>query len=309
MSVRGSRAEYEKRMHRVLEHVDRNLDRAIDLEELAGISHFSAFHFHRLFSAWTGETVGNYVRRRRVEVAAMRIAGQPDLSILDAALSVGFGSAEAFSRAFRQRFGAAPTSWRRQQAVARQERKPDQANRKPGQVPATRGVDDGRSIVDSSEAAMSVKVIDRKPVTVAYLRRVGPYGAAVSEFWQNAVYPWMVTNNLLGHVRYGISHDDPGITAPGKCRYDACVEVDPAFVATGKAQKTTLPGGRYAVMPWTGRVDQIGEAWMQLLRDWLPSSGLQLDARPSFEHYPADSTYDPESGMFSCELCIPVAPL
>lgn len=308
MTVRDSRAEYEQRMHRVLAHVDRHLERGIELAELAEVSHFSPYHFHRLFSAWMGETVGDYLRRRRVEVAAMRLAAQPRLPVLQAALAVGFGSPEAFARAFKLHFGASPTEWRKAQAEQRN-RNPDQAKRNPGQASREAMRNHGISNAKPKEIPMNVTVIDRKPVTVAYLRRTGPYGEGISDFWQQTVYPWMVTNNLLGHVRYGISLDDPEITAPAKCRYDACVEVASDFVAVGKSQMTTLPGGKYAALAWTGRADEIEAAWLALLRDWLPSSGLQLDARPHFEHYPLDSTWDPETGAFSCEICIPVAPL
>ncbi|TBM80866.1 helix-turn-helix domain-containing protein, partial [Mycolicibacterium smegmatis] len=71
-------------------HIDAHLDEPLELAELADVAHFSAFHFHRLFAAWAGETLGDYVRRRRVEVAALRLATQPRVSVLDAALSMGF---------------------------------------------------------------------------------------------------------------------------------------------------------------------------------------------------------------------------
>lgn len=119
----------------------------------------------------------------------------------------------------------------------------------------------------------------------------------------------MVTNNLLGHPRFGISHDDPDITAPDKCRYDAGVEVPPGFVGAGPHLNTTIPGGKYAVTRYTGTVGDIGGAWAALLRDWLPSSGMQLDSRPFFEYYPLDSTYDPQTGVFDCDLSVPVAAL
>ena len=57
-------------MHGVLEHIDRHLDESLELATLAEVAHFSSFHFHRLFSAWMGETLGDYLRRRRLEVAA-----------------------------------------------------------------------------------------------------------------------------------------------------------------------------------------------------------------------------------------------
>jgi hypothetical protein len=70
---------------------------------------------------------------------------------------------------------------------------------------------------------MKVKLIERKPVKVTCLRHVGPYGQPLSEFWQRTVYPWMTANDQLGQPRYGISLDDPMITAADKCRYDAAV--------------------------------------------------------------------------------------
>ncbi|WP_410210957.1 GyrI-like domain-containing protein [Aquirhabdus sp.] len=310
MTSSSSRLEYEKRMHRVLEYIDQKLDQPLDLHQLAEIAYFSPYHFHRLFAAWMGETLGDYLRRRRVEVAAMRLAAQPHIRILNLALSVGFGSAEAFTRAFKSHFGCAPTTWRTQQHTIRNEySNPDQMNRKIGQTLATRLTDDEVSTHSEKERIMNVKLIDREPVTIAYLRHLGAYGEPISHFWQDVYVPWAITNNLMNHARYGISHDDPSITAPEQCRYDACAEVDVDYVVTGGAFKTMLAGGKYAALRYKGNGSQIEAAWASLLRDWLPSSGLQLDARPCFEYYPLDASYDPTTGTFECDLCIPVCPL
>lgn len=56
------RAEYETRMNRVLAHIDSHLDQALNTDSLADVAHFSLYHFHRLFTAWTGETLGEYLR-------------------------------------------------------------------------------------------------------------------------------------------------------------------------------------------------------------------------------------------------------
>ena len=303
MEKRDSRAEYEARMHRVLEHIDRHLDARLDLATLARVAHFSPFHFHRLFSAWMGETLGDYLRRRRVEIAAQRLAAQPRLPILQVALSVGFGSNEAFARAFRARFGRSASAWR---AQAARNRKAGQDNRNSGQAHAGKTVKHGPP---RKEVSMNVRLVDRKPVEVAYLRHNGPYGEAVAVFWKEKVYPWMAQNNLLGASRFGVGHDDPSVTEHDKCRYDACVEVPPGFAVHGGAQRTILPGGRYAVLPFRGTAAEVGAAWDALLRDWLPSSGLQLGSLPCIEHYPPKSNYDSTSGRFECELCIPVVPL
>jgi AraC family transcriptional regulator len=123
------------------------------------------------------------------------------------------------------------------------------------------------------------------------------------------VTPWMATNNLFGKPRYGISHDDPGITSADKCRYDACVEVPADFVASGPCFTTVIPGGSYAMTRYRGTGRDIGDSWTGLLRDWLPASGMQLDARPCFEYYPTDAAYDAASCAFECDICIPVVPL
>ena len=157
---------------------------------------------------------------------------------------------------------------------------------------------------------MKVTLIERPSATIAYFRYLGPYGEGVERFWQETYVPWAIMNRLgPDHARYGISHDDPSITAPEQCRYDACAEVPTDFVANGGALKATLPGGQYAVHRFEGTVEQVGLAWSALLRDWLPTSGLQLDARPAFEYYPKGASHNPETGEFECEICIPVMPL
>lgn len=282
-------------MHRVVEYIDYHLDGPLELDVLAAVANFSAFHFHRLFVAWMGETLGEYVRRRRLEVAAQRLAAQPRLAVTQVALAVGFGSTEAFSRAFKARFGRTPTAWRDADVSKR-----DQFDRNPNQAKPAPARQDG---------SMKVTIVDRQPTTIAYLRHVGPYGKEISDFWMHEVDPWMRTNNLYGRPRYGISLDDPGVTAPARLRYDAAVEVAPDFTGTGNYQKTVLPGGKYAVGQFQGDDRAIADAWGWIIREWLPDSGMQLDARPFFEHYPVDAKYDGATGQFECEICIPVAPL
>jgi AraC family transcriptional regulator len=304
-----NRVEYTQRMHRALEYIDKNLERSIELCELADVAHFSRFHFHRIFSAWLGETFGEYLRRRRLEVAASRLLAQRRLPVFSVALSVGFGSTEAFARAFKRRFGCTPTDWRKRESARRAHSNPDQSLGNSDQARAGRSAEDELSELPPPEAVMKVSVVDYQPIKVAYLRHVGPYGEALARFWQDVAYPWMVSNDLLGLTRYGISHDDPGVTAPEQCRYDAAVELTASLAAPGRAAITTLPGGKYAVTQYCGTTGQIGAVWTRLLRDWMPSSGLQLDSRPFLEHYSKDSSFDPKTGVFTCELAVPVAPL
>jgi AraC family transcriptional regulator len=309
VASQDSRSEYARRMYRVLEHIDRHLDERLELESLARVANFSSFHFHRLFAAWMGETLGDYLRRRRLEVGALRLAAQPRVPVLQVALSVGFGSAEAFARAFKARFGDTPSGWRSAENSKRHQGdgNTDQVERKPDQATAIRRTDD-RNMKNTS-IDLNVKLVDRQPVTVAYFRHIGPYGPGLAKFWIETLAPWMATNNLLGEPRYGISHDDPGITVSEKLRYDAAVEVPDNFTGTGSYMKTVIPGGKYASGRFKGTADQLPAAWASMLREWLPDSGMQLDSRPFFEYYPTDARYDPQTGVFECDILVPVLAL
>ncbi len=90
MQREESRAEYRRRIYRVLEYLDRHLDQPLELRTLAEVAYFSPFHFHRLFNAWMGMTLGDYMRKRRIEMGALKLMAQPRLSILQVAVSVGF---------------------------------------------------------------------------------------------------------------------------------------------------------------------------------------------------------------------------
>lgn len=274
-------SEYNRRLHRVLAYIDEHLDEPIDLARLARVAHFSAFHFHRVFAAHVGETLGSYLTRRRIETAAARMAAQPRLTVISAALSVGFGSPEAFARAFRRHFGCTPTNWRRSP-----ERRPG-AGSKISQV--VRRLDQAkrsrkryhRAMKSDTLPPLAVTVQKRPQVRIAYLRYQGPFGPPIGRFWGEEVYPWMVANDLLGAPRYGVSRDDPEVTDRSKCRYDAGAEVGPDFVPSRKAQVGELAGGLYACARFRGTSVEVPGAWDRILGEWLPASGYQLDARPT----------------------------
>jgi AraC family transcriptional regulator len=113
--MRGSgihRREYEKRVNRAIDHIQRHLADELTLAGLARVAVFSPFHFHRVFKAITGETVFGFVQRLRIERAAVALSAHTDASILEVALDHGFASAATFARAFRAHFGMSAAEWR-----------------------------------------------------------------------------------------------------------------------------------------------------------------------------------------------------
>lgn len=315
-----SRREYARRMTRVLDHIDQHLDAPLDLQQLAALAHFSPFHFHRLFAAWVGETLGAYLQRRRLEVAARRLADAPELSVLEVALGVGFGSGEAFARAFKTHFGQTPRAWRtgspeRQAAYLAAERERARWLKRNLDQDAGSGLaEDGELLHSGRQAAaitMQVEIKILAPQRVVSMRHIGPYGPGLTDFWRERFLPWVQAAGLPLRPSYGIGLDDPHITPPERCRYDAAMQVDADFVLPpdGAASLAMLPGGRYAVARFEGRGDEIGPAWTELFRGWLPSSGLRCDDRPCFEYYGEPDCGDAVSGRVRFEICIPVVAL
>lgn len=156
---------------------------------------------------------------------------------------------------------------------------------------------------------MNVRIIDLPKSHVAYQRLIGPYGPVIGRFWRSTITPWMHSNGLSDQRCYGINYDDPFTTTANKYRYDACVEVPKHFVASGEVDTRTLPGGRYAVASFKGRIGEVANAWRWLTHVWMPSSGLQYDNRPRFEMFSPLTALDAHTGEFSCDICIPVRAL
>ncbi|MGC5659098.1 AraC family transcriptional regulator [Micromonospora sp. WMMD723] len=105
-----------ERLNEALAYVERHLDAPVEVADLARITLTSEYHFRRMFSALAGMPLSEYVRRRRLTVAAAEVlAGERTL--LDVAVRHGYGSTEAFTRAFRAMHGIGPGEARRTGAV------------------------------------------------------------------------------------------------------------------------------------------------------------------------------------------------
>jgi AraC-like DNA-binding protein len=101
------------RIEDVIGYICSHLDEELTLDHLSRIARCSKFHFHRLFSAYTGFGVVQFVRLTRLERAAYELAFAPARSVTQIALSAGFGAPESFSRAFKELRGQTPSEFRR----------------------------------------------------------------------------------------------------------------------------------------------------------------------------------------------------
>jgi AraC family transcriptional regulator len=106
--MKAALQNYQARMRRVLDYIDRHLDSDLDLETVSGVAAFSKFHFHRQFTATFGLSVHRYVQLARMKRASYWLAYSDAQSVTDIAMDAGYDAPDAFARAFRQRFGHRP---------------------------------------------------------------------------------------------------------------------------------------------------------------------------------------------------------
>ena len=271
--------DYKRRILQVLAHIQNHLDDPLPLDELAALACFSRYHFHRIFKGMVGESVKEYIRRLRLERAASQLK-LGSASVIEIALDAGYESHAAFSRSFKACFGAAPSHFR--------------LIRRAQFATASSGVhySQGKTVQHFRTlhrgGNMNVKIQQLKPMRVAFLRHVGPYGK-VSATWDRLLTV-MGKDGYLGGgtMLIGICHDDPEVTPPAKVRYDACVTVGDDFVPSGDIQVQTVTGGEYAVTTHTGSYDNLGRTYAELLGQWLPRNGHELRDVPCFEVYLSD---------------------
>lgn len=279
--------EYRQRIQRAQTLLESSLDTPVRPANLAREACFSLHHFHRIFLAQTGESVMQQLRRLRLERAARRILnGQARL--LDLALEAGYGSHEAFTRAFTEHFGTLPSDFRTQRFPQRQ--------------------------APPADPAVAIRVETFAEVRVAGMRARGSY-ANVGATWQQLL-AWAVRHGYCtqaggsrerGLVReepegaegpltrgdslrdsppclYGLCPDDPAVTDESQLRFDACVVID-SDPPDHEAVTMVVPAGSYAVGLHVGPYDRLHETYLQVIGHWFPMSGYEPAADAVVEHY------------------------
>src|SRR5579862_6661255 len=153
-------SDYSERINRVIDHLRGNLHRQVKLEELAQVACFSEFHFHRIFSAVSGETLNTFTNRLRLEKAA-RLLRYSERSLTDIALDCGFSSSATFSRAFRSGYDTSPSQFRKSGEIKKSKICKELFPKDEYGLPMS---------AEEKRAAFPVEIIDIPERQVAYIR-------------------------------------------------------------------------------------------------------------------------------------------
>ena len=281
--------DVHQRLQQAIDRIESGLREPLSLSEIADSAHLSAHHFARLFRSAFGDSVMNYVRRRRLNLA-VDLLGNHCHSILQIAVECGFGSNEAFTRAFKKQYGLSPLSYRR--------------NRPMIHLPTHRSftVNDLAAPVDikpsleSRDSFFAVGCADEfQPGATQDIGRLwGRFAPRMAE-----------VGNRVGAATYGMCLlPEEGERDPERFTYVAAVEVSGLEDVPEGMTGVEIPARTYAVFTYSGGLGPNLPKTMQFIfGDWLPNSDYELDG-VDFEYY--DDRFDPETGTGTFYIYVPV---
>jgi AraC family transcriptional regulator len=291
--------DYRQRICRAMNFISENLDREPSLEEIARAANFSPFHFHRIFSAATGETVFGFWRRLRLERAANRLLADARTDITTVALECGFSSSQNFAKAFRARFGTTPSAFRRSKGGNKASKGGDALSFRVGQ---DAGKVKWNSPQPERKTRMKAETKEMPAWHVAYSRKMGPYGKATAEAAFGEVMRWAGPRGLLGKgPMLGVYWDNPEVTAPDQCRTDACLVVPAGTKVEAPIALQEIAGGPHLVCAFDVPLTGFSAAWEETFR-CLIDKGLECADRPTYELYHDDC----RGKTCRFDICIPL---
>lgn len=211
-----------------------------------------------------GEPIGNYITRTKVETASVLIR-YTNLEINEIAFKVGYENASSLNRVFKKYYNISPTEYRNNKEL------------KLSQI-----VKETNSII-----LPEPKIITLSDKNVVYLQNVGVYEKDSISFVWNKLINYVEKNNLFynGIENFGISYDDPSVTAPDKCRYEACFTINKTISPNGEIGIKELKGGRFALFSYKGSYKNWEAVYDYIFDRWLLNSSYNLRNVPIMEKY------------------------
>lgn len=270
---------------RALWFIESHFTEDIGLDDVARVACVSRFHLSRAFDAATGCALSRYVRSRRLsEAAKVLAAGAPD--ILALALASGYGSHEAFTRAFRDHFGVTPEAVRSRGHTGNLNlMEPFSMDKIPAIQLAPPRVETGRALLAAGLAA----------------RYNSETRAAIPALWQRFVRHIGKVPGQAGFVAYGVCYNGDDA---GNFDYLCGVEVSDFSRLPAEFARVRIAEHHYAVFTHSGHVSGLPATFNAIWNNWLPQSGHEIADAPLFERYAED--FNGMTGMGGVEVWVPV---
>jgi AraC family transcriptional regulator len=282
-----------QKMNRAIDYIEDNLLEEIDYSKAARLAYCSAHHFQRMFAFIADISISEYIRRRRLTLAAFELQST-DIKVIDVATKYGYDSPESFTRAFRHLHGVIPSS----------------VKDKNVNLKAYPRITFHISI--KGDTVMDYRIEQREEIEVFGVEQVintidhlDFY--EVPKFWRKC--------HEDGSIRKlqaiaGISVDTPVHSALHDCTdtqytYMICCIVPPTK-DIGDYTRLTVPGGTWAVFPTEilskeEVAMQAAQLWKRIFTEWFASSGYELAHAPEMEMH-----FNKGDSKYLTEIWVPI---
>ncbi len=281
--------EWLKQMNEAVNYIEENLSEDIDLAKIAEKACCSSYNFQRMFSFITGVSLAEYIRRRRLTLAAFEIQNS-DIKIIETALKYGYETPGSFTRAFQNLHGVTPKSAR------------------DGGVKLKAYPRITFQISLKGDVEMNYRIEERKAFFIVGAKFSAPTDMeenfkVIPKIWAKAKSDGLFAEiaNLAGTLETDLI----GLTANisgDKFDYYIAAKSD-TEPQNSKFSSLEVPGSTWAVFEANGNMPEASQnMWRRIFTEWLPTSDFALTDNPEFERY----LFDIENNLCGCEIWIPV---
>lgn len=266
-------------------YIESHSGREMTLGDVANGVGVSQYHLSRAFALATGHSIMRYLRGRRLSQAARRLAqGAPD--ILELALDAGYGSHEAFTRAFGEQFGVTPEAVRTQAHLKN--------------IELVEAIKMDESLLTHLDPP---RLEQGKTMLVAGLgeRYTAETSANIALQWQRFVPHLGHITGQVGRTAYGVLCNGDNA---GNIEYISGVEVSDFSRLPKEWSRIRIPPQKYAVFTQPDHISTVRRTFYTIWNKSLPESGLKPAEGPEFERYGEE--FNSETGGGGFEIWIPV---
>lgn len=270
--------DYLKALERAILYIENHLEEDLKVEDAASAAGYSYYHLTRQFNALLGESVGSYIRKRRLAKAAKELL-YTDKRIIDIALECGFESAEGFSRAFKALYNSSPVIYRK--------------NRLDLFIGAKPQLDASRLAHMTHNITVHPTIVELPDIMAAGLRGCTTLNDNVlPELWarfsESAHHiPHKLPNGRGFGICEAANEGNTLYTMNGDMLFSevAAIEVDSFSELPAPFVPKVLKAGRYAVFTHTGSLALLRDSFAYIWGTWFFVTGETLDGREDFELY------------------------
>lgn len=278
--------EWITRLNKAMNYVEEHIREEIDYNQAAQIACCSTYHFQRMFAYMAGIPLSEYIRRRRMSLAAVDLQNH-DEKIITVAMKYGYSSPTAFNRAFQSVHGIAPSLVKKGNASIK--------SFPPISFKITvKGVEELNYRVEEKEAFRIIGI--SRPL----YKDLEENFKIVPAMWQQLAMEGVLE-------RLGAMMDSQPM---GLLGVSCCQDHDDwkYYVAVSSKQSTgedleeyIVPASAWAIFPGNGTNQSIQELEQRIITEWLPTSGYEYGNAPDIEVY---LNADPQNAKY--EVWIPV---